>query len=113
MLRHHTEPDALVLTPDGSIHTDDVPDLLVTAGRLLDDEPRGAVVLDLSLLRLPGLAAIDALMRLHLIVRRRGRALTIRHVPGSLRRALERAGVTTTLPLRRSCDCRVCHEERP
>lgn len=109
-LRHHTEPETLVLTPDGSIETGEVPALLEMAARLLDDEPRGTVVLDLSLLRLSGLAAIDALMRLHLIARRRGRPLLIRHTPGPLGRALERTGLSETLPLREACSCRVCSE---
>ncbi|MDN5856629.1 MAG: hypothetical protein L0K86_28100, partial [Actinomycetia bacterium] len=74
-LRHHTEPDALVLTLDGSIDDRDVPTLLAATTRVLDDDPRGAVVVDLWLVRRPGLAAIDALMRLHLIARRCGRPL--------------------------------------
>jgi anti-anti-sigma factor len=109
-LRHHTEPDALVLTPDGHIDTRDVHALLAAVARLLDDEPRGRVVLDLSLVRTPGLATIDALMRLHLSTRRRGRPMLIRHTPAMLEQALAMTGLSDTLPPRDACNCRVCGE---
>jgi hypothetical protein len=109
-LQHHKEQDAPVLTPDGSIDTGEVPAPLAAANRLLDEQPRGLVVLDLSLIRLPGLETIDAVMRLHLIARRRGRPLQIRHTPAPLEHALQQAGLSDTLPLRESCRCRVCTE---
>ena len=82
-LQHHKEQDALVLTPDGSIATSDVRALLRAANRLVKEHPRGMVVLDLSLVRLPGLETIDAVMRLHLIAKRRGRPLQITAHPGA------------------------------
>ncbi len=107
-LRHHSEPDALVLTLDGTIHTGEVQALLADAHTLLDDESRTTVVLDLSLVRAPGLAAIDVVMRLHLLARRRGRSLEIRHVPASLAQVLDQAGLSESLPLHEACRCRAC-----
>lgn len=109
-LHHHNERDALVLTPDGSIDAGDVPALLATAARLVDDDSRGTVVLDLSLLRSGGLAAVDAVLRLHLIARRCGRPLLIRHTPVPLERALELTGLRDILPRREACSCRGCTE---
>jgi anti-anti-sigma factor len=109
-LRHHTEPDTLVLTPDGTIHAGEVPALLTAADALLDEGSRTTVVLDLSLVRTPGLAAIDALMRLHLLARRRGRSLKIRHITPRLEQALQQTGLSVSLPLRETCHCRVCAE---
>ncbi len=109
-LRHHTEPDTLVLTPDGIINTGDVPALLRAAQAMLDEGARTKVVLDLSLIQAPGLAAIDAVMRLHLLARRCGRSLDIRHVPPSLEKALQQTGLSESLPLRETCGCRVCTE---
>jgi len=109
-LRHHTEPDTLVLTPDGTIDTCEVPALLTAAAALLDVGPRTTVALDLSLLRAPGLAAIDALMRLHLLARRRSRSMKIRHIPPLLEQALQQTGLSESLPLQETCRCRVCAE---
>jgi anti-anti-sigma regulatory factor len=109
-LQHHMEQDALVLTPDGCIATSDVPALLAAANRLVDEHPRGTVVLDLSLVRLPGLETIDAVMRLHLTTKRRGRPLQIRHTPAPLEHVLRQAGLSDTLRLHEPCPCRVCTE---
>ena len=107
-LLHHREPGALVLTPDGSISSDDVPVLLANAARLLDDEPGESVVVDLSLVRLPDLWTVEVLMRLHLSTLRRGRTLLIRHIPAPLEQVLEYTGLSAALPPREACDCRVC-----
>lgn len=98
----------MVLTPDGSISSDDVPELLATAARLLDDEPGGSVVVDLWLVRLPDLWTIEVLMRLRLSTLRQGRPLLIRHTPARLEQVLEHTGLSAALPPREGCDCRVC-----
>jgi anti-anti-sigma regulatory factor len=107
-LLHHREPGALVLTPHGSIGSDDVPELLATAARLLDGEPGESVVIDLSLVGRPDLWTIEVLMRLRLSTLRRGRPLLIRHTPAPLAQVLEYTGLSAALPLREACDCRVC-----
>lgn len=98
----------MVLTPDGSIGSDDVPVLLATAARLMDGEPSETVVVDLSLVRLPDLWTIEVLMRLRLSTLRQGRPLLIRHIPAPLAQVLEHTGLSAALPPREACDCRVC-----
>lgn len=113
-LHAHSEPGTLVLTLDGEVGPWDVAPLAWTASEALaSEDPGHAVVLDLALVSGPGLAAVETIVRLDLIARRRGHRTRIRHVPQALARALDRAGLGHAATATQPCACRTCTVAAP
>ena len=109
-LHHHTEPNTLVLTLDGTVHPAEVPAVRAAAARLMV-AVRAGVVVDLSLAGDQGLATVDVLAHLCLMARRLGREFRIRHSSPTLRQLLDLSGLAEALQAGDECGCRACWTE--
>jgi anti-anti-sigma regulatory factor len=107
-LQYHTEPGTLVLTPHGRIARADVLVLQTAAARLIARHTAPTVIVDLSLTRASGLAAIDALVRLLLMANLHRCDVRVRHLPRELRQLLDLTGLLDTVPISEPCACRTC-----
>ncbi|MFJ9796274.1 STAS domain-containing protein [Streptomyces sp. NPDC101145] len=91
-----TEP--IVLRVGGLVEPADAARLCGELTALLDGAPPGApAAVDVDALIRPGLAAVDALARLHLTARRLGHPLTVRHAGPDLRALLALVGLADRL----------------
>ncbi|MFJ8695180.1 STAS domain-containing protein [Streptomyces roseolilacinus] len=90
--------DPIVLRVGGLIEPADAPRLCGELTALLDGAaPGAAIAVDAAALVRPGLAAVDALARLHLTAHRLGHPLTVRNARPDLRALLTLVGLADRL----------------
>ncbi|MFG3495232.1 STAS domain-containing protein [Streptomyces sp. NPDC047928] len=91
--------DPIVLRLAGPVEPADVPRLRARLAEQLGARasPEQTVVVDVTDLAGPGLAAVDALARLHLTARRLGHRLTVRGADADLRALLDLVGLADRL----------------
>lgn len=112
VLRHHTEPGALVLTVVGPATPVGTAMLCAEAARLIQAGDTGVVVYDVALLAGAGLDAAEILMRLHLTARRHGQQVRLRHASPDLWDFLNFVGFRDILHLTQdACPCRNCRDD--
>jgi ABC-type transporter Mla MlaB component len=95
---HAPEPELAV---HGPIEPEDVAALLVRVERALDRNPSGAVTCDVAGLRDPDLVAMDALARMQLAARTRGRTVRLRDPTRELAELLVLCGLWDVFPVDR------------
>ncbi|WP_189529544.1 STAS domain-containing protein [Streptomyces roseolilacinus] len=92
------DTDPIVLRVGGLIEPADAPRLCGELAALLDGAaPGAAATVDAAALVRPGLAAVDALARLHLTAHRLGHPLTVRNARPDLRALLTLVGLADRL----------------
>lgn len=96
-----SEPGIVVLRLSGRIAPADVRPLCERAHTLLEGGITSVVVCDVDALVEPDASAVDAVARLQLVVRRRGREMRVRGASQELRDLLALAGLLRVVPL---CD---------
>ncbi len=96
-----TVADTIVLTVDGPVARPAIPVLCERLAALLTaaGDERGSVICDVAGLAPVDMTALDALARLQLTARRRGRLLRLRHASAELRALLAMTGLGAVLPL--------------
>jgi ABC-type transporter Mla MlaB component len=92
-------PGATVLTLSGRVARADIAVLCERVGGLLERCDAGLVVCDVGSVLDPDAATVDALARLQLTARRRGRRIRLRHACGELQGLLALMGLGDVLPL--------------
>jgi ABC-type transporter Mla MlaB component len=92
-------PGATVLTLSGRVARADIAGLCERVGGLLERCDAGLVVCDVGSVLDPDAATVDALARLQLTARRRGRRICLRHACGELQGLLALMGLGDVLPL--------------
>jgi len=97
-LRPLDEPDTLVLIVSGPLARADVEAVCERVLVLLEDSNADQIVCDVSALVDRDAVAVEALARLQLLARRRGRRMRIRNACGELQGLLTLAGLRDVLP---------------
>jgi anti-anti-sigma regulatory factor len=91
-------PCTVVLVLDHAIMRAGVPELCARLCVLLEGSDADLVVCDVGALDTPDAATVDALARLQLAARRRGRRVTLRHARPALQDLVALAGLGDVLP---------------
>lgn len=92
-------PRTVVVAVGGRIRPGDVPLLCARLREVLDDPAVEGVVCDVGGLRRPDVVALEALARLQLAARRRGRRVALRNVGADLRALLAVTGLADLVPV--------------
>ena len=92
------DPRTAVVAVGGRVRPGDVPGLCARLRALLDDPAVGAVVCDVGGL-VPDAVALEALARLPLAARRRGRRVALRNAGPDLRALLAVTGLADVVPV--------------
>ena len=98
MVRTRRESSTLVFAIGGSFDRADVARLCVDVRRLLQHDDAQTIVCDVGGVVEPDAVAVDALARLQLIARQRGRNIRFRHACRELRDLLSLTGLAGVLP---------------
>jgi ABC-type transporter Mla MlaB component len=90
--------DALVLVLSGRVAPKDLPGLVMRARTLLDGDTHDRIVCDVRALVEPDAATVDALARLQVAARRRGREVSLLGASARLRELLDFCGLDQAIP---------------
>jgi ABC-type transporter Mla MlaB component len=96
--RASPDDDALVLVLSGRVIPDDLPGLVTRARALLESDTHDRIVCDVGALVEPDAVTVDALARLQLAARRRGREVSLLGASDRLRELLNFCGLDQAIP---------------
>ena len=96
--RASPDDDALVLVLSGRVAPEDLPGLVTRARSLLKADEHRRIVCDVGGLVEPDAATVDALARLQLAARRRGREVSLLGASERLRDLLSFCGLNEAIP---------------
>ena len=96
--RASPDEDALLLVLSGRVAPADLPGLVMRVRTLLENGSHKRIVCDVGSLVEPDAATVDAMARLQLAARRRGREVSLLHASPSLQDLLGLCGLDEVIP---------------
>ena len=96
--RASPDDDTLVLVLSGRVAPADLPELVARARALLESDPHRRIVCDVGALVEPDAATVDAIARLQLAARRRGRDVSLVRASARLQKLLSFCGLDEAIP---------------